>query len=324
MIKLPGFIDIGTDIYQGNWRQTTQMAVASGYTTILAQVTPADELCGEREAFAEFIHEPMREALCDVVCLPVLTPLNIRSLEEWIDLVPSAVLDLSILAEVGSYSQMTLLGRLFRRWPEDKPICVRGDDNQIGTALFMGQANGKKVHICAVSTRSQIEMIREAKASGLRVSCGIHPLSLVLSSSQPQAAKILKNPGSEDDRLALWTYKNDIDCFSTDGIHPDREQDRFSIMLPVMSGMLQTGMLTAQDVIDKCCKNPAEIFRIPVDAETWFEMEEPSLSAQGELQCRINSVTLRGKTVYTAEERPKAEVPPENRRIHLKKRETEE
>jgi carbamoyl-phosphate synthase / aspartate carbamoyltransferase / dihydroorotase len=57
----------------------------------------------------------------------------------------------------------------FRSWPLDSPICVHAEGHTMGAVLFLAATTGRRVHICHVSRKDEIEMIREAKRSGVRV-----------------------------------------------------------------------------------------------------------------------------------------------------------
>ena len=192
---------------------------------------------------------------------------------------------------------MNLLSRLFTRWPANKPICLRGNANHIGSALFMGQVHKKKIHICSVSSRAVIELISEARKEGVSVSCDMHPLSLLFSSDGKNPAGMLSHLGTEDDRQALWRHFGEIDCFSSAGYVSRRgdSAEALKIMLPLLFSMLKSEMLTTEDIFRRCCLNPAKIFGIRLDPSTSIEIEdEPS-------GMRIRSVRLRGQTVYSAD-----------------------
>ena len=299
-MRFPGFIDICTAIPTGGWRRTTTQALRSGYSTLISAAPQEESLCLSREDLRNSYTEPEKDASCDYAKLPLITPENVHTIEEWAEEVPGAFLDMNAMSGIGSFSQMNMLSRLFNRWPEEKPICVRGNENQIGSAVFMAQVHNKKVHVNNVTSRPVIEMIHEVKETGTQVTCDVTPLALVLSNSQPQAALILRQPGSEEDRRALWDHIQDIDCFSTYGVlrGPGADQDPFSAILPILLTMLKSEMLTAEDIVRKCCLNGAKLFGIKPNLSNYVEVNENNTGMRGPL---VKQVSFHGRILNPEE-----------------------
>ncbi len=297
MLRFPGFIDICTEIGKGCWKAVTRQAVRSGYTALLA-APMSTEVCSEKRDAARMMAEPEADSFCDYAKIALITPENIRTIDEWAAEVPAALADFSVIESAGSFAQMNLLSRLFNRWPAEKPICVRGTENQIGSAIFMAQVHGRKVHVCSVTTRAEIEMVDEAKRSGLPVTCDTHPLNLLFGRDAQNGSGFPVRLGTEDDRQALWKYFGDIDCFSSAGYsHPGGEAgEALGIMLPLLFSMKKSQMLTDEDILRRCCVNPARIFGIRPDPSTVVEAEDPAGSRP-----YIRTVTLRGSLIYSAD-----------------------
>lgn len=301
MIRFPGFIDICTNIPAGKWDTVSRTAVRSGYTSLIASPL-SEEIFTEKPDVIRAMAEPDTDAVCDYAKMALITPENIRTIEDWSAEVPAALIDFSLFESAGSFAQMNMLSRLFNRWPAEKPICVRGNENQIGSAVFMGQVHRRKVHICSVTTRAEIELVNEAKQAGLPVTCDIHPLSLLFSSETPNYPGFLKKIGTEDDRQALWSHFSEIDCFSSAGFADPRgdETTALSMMLPLLLSMRNSKMLTEEDIIRRCCVNPMRLFGIRPDPTTVVEAEgSDGVSGTGPF---IRSVKLRGTIVYSAED----------------------
>ncbi len=300
MIRFPGFIDICTEIQPDGWEYLSQKAMRCGYTALIASPLPS-EIYSERKDVLAAMEDPARHAACDYAKIAAVTPENIRTIAEWADEVPAVLLDFSIFDSAGSFARMNMLSRLFSRWPAGKPICLRGDANQIGSALFMGQVHQKKIHICSVSDRAAIEVISEARKEGISVTCDIHPLALMISSDGKNAAGVLKHLGTEDDRQALWQHFGEIDCFSSAGYvgrHGD-SAEALRVMIPLLFSMLKSEMITTEDILLRCCLNPARIFGIRPDPETSVEIDmEGSAISSGN---PVRSVRLHGQTVFSAD-----------------------
>ena len=298
MLRVPGFIDIGTEIANGSWQAVSDRALHSGYTALLAAPV-TDRIYSQKADVYLALEEPARSAVCDYANLAVITPDNIQTINEWAEEVPAAFVDFSVFENAGSFAKMQMLSRLFNRWPTEKPICVRGNEDQIGSAIFMGQVNNRKVHICSVTTRPEIEMITEAKQSGVRITCDIHPLSLLFSGESPASVSMMKKIGTEDDRLALWQNFPDIDCFSSAGYISSRGSsgDALSVMMPLLFSMLKAEMLTKEDILLRCCLNPAKIFGIPLDKETLIEIDEDAIISGHAEHNGVRVVKLHGRPV---------------------------
>lgn len=302
MLRIPGFVDIGTEIPDGSWQLISQQAIRNGYTYLIAFPSPG-EIYAEKADLIRAMTEPDHTAMCDYAKLAMITPENTRCLDEWVSEVPAAFLDFSEFESRGTFAQMTMLSRLFNRWPAEKPICIRGNENQIGSAIFMAQVNRRKLHVCSVATRTEIEMIDEAKNSGVSVSCDIHPLSLLLSDETPGASGKLKRLGTEDDRQALWQYLRIIDCFSSAGyISSSGEKGgALNVMIPLLFSMRSSEMLTDEDILKRCCVNPARLFGIHFDTATAVEIDEKELFTNSSAHNFVVRVQMHGQTVYSAD-----------------------
>lgn len=296
MLRIPGFIDIGTEIPSGSWQEITVCALRNGYTALLA--APVTERVYTQKAdVLSALDEPARMAACDYAKMAVITPENIRTVEEWAEEVPAAMVDFSVFEDADSFVRMNLISRVFNRWPDNTPICVRGDENQIGSAVFMAQVHNKKIHVCSVATRTEIEIVSEAKRDGLSVTCDIHPLALLFSSETQGSTGPIRKLGTEEDRLALWQHFSDIDCFSSAGYcSPNgKSSEALSIMMPLLFSMRNAEMITDEDIIRRCCLNPSRIFGIPLDRETLIELDETVITSGHDACSGVNVIKLHGK-----------------------------
>ena len=194
---------------------------------------------------------------------------------------------------------MNLISRVFNRWPAETPICVRGDENQIGSAVFMAQVHNKKIHVCSVATRPEIEIVSEAKRDGLSVTCDIHPLALLFRSEARGSAGLIKKLGTEEDRQALWQHFSDIDCFSSAGyISPSGKcGEALSVMMPLLFSMRNAEMITDEDIIRRCCLNPSRIFGIPLDRETLVELDDSVIASGHDAYKGVKVVKLHGQAL---------------------------
>ena len=102
-----------------------------------------------------------------------------------------------------------------------KGICSESEWVQIQRDLELVREIGCKYHVCHISTKESVELIRKAKAEGLDVTCETGPHYLVLSDKDLQEdGRFKMNPPlrSEEDRKALLEGVLDgtVDMIATD------------------------------------------------------------------------------------------------------------
>ncbi len=297
---IPGMIDIGTAIPAGKWDEAFETAAACGYTALLA--APLENTFYEELPEAEAaMEEPARNPRVDFARFGAVIPANCRSIEEWESAVPAIFLELGVLTEKIAFGQMTMLSRIFKAWPKGKPICVRGTAAQIGAALFMAQTNQKMIHVCSVSTREEIELIRESKENGTHVTCDIHPLNLLLCDQGNGRALPLRKVGTEDDRAALRENLGIIDCFSSANYLPLSGNifDSLKMMPSLMEMLLMRGILDEAGIRARVAVNPRDIFGLYPQTDTAVEFEDTQLIAAITPDTEVvRSVRLRGEVIY--------------------------
>ena len=136
-------------------------------------------------------------------------------------------------------------------------------------------------HICHVSTKESVALIRQAKAEGLAVTCETAPHYLLLCEDDLQdEGRFKMNPPvrAASDRAALLEGVRDgtVDCIATDHApHAAAEKSRglrdsaFGIVgletaFPLLyTNLVQTGLLSLEKLTEALCLNPRKIFRLP-------------------------------------------------------------
>ncbi len=150
-----------------------------------------------------------------------------------------------------------------------------------GTAREIAAAAslGAPIHICHVSTKGSVELIRDAKARGVRVTAETCPHYLLLTDQalESQDADYRMNPPlrTEEDRLALIEGLLDgtLDAIATDHAphSPEEKADFFkapngSIGMETSLAATLTalqGKLSLSEILEKMSVNPARILGIP-------------------------------------------------------------
>ena len=113
-----------------------------------------------------------------------------------------------------------------------KGICSESEWGQIARDVELAAETGCRYHVCHISTRESVEIIRQAKQSGVRVSCETGPHYLTLCEDDLQEdGRFKMNPPlrSADDREALLEGLADgtIDVVATDHApHSAEEKSR--------------------------------------------------------------------------------------------------
>lgn len=161
-----------------------------------------------------------------------------------------------------------------------KGICSESEWGQIKRDVELAEQTGCRYHVCHVSTKESVEIIREAKKRGVKVTCETAPHYLVLTEDDLKEDGCYKmNPPlrSLEDQQALIEGLQDgtIDCIVTD--HAPHTQDEKSRGLagsamgivgletafPLMyTHLVQTGKLSMERLIELMCDNPRKIFRL--------------------------------------------------------------
>ena len=173
-------------------------------------------------------------------------------------------------------------------------ICSESEWRQIERDLKLADETGCAYHVCHISTKESVSIIRDAKKSGVDVTCETAPHYLLLDDSMlEEDGKWKMNPPLRDasDREALLEGIEDgtIDCIATDHApHSDEEKSRgleksaFGIVgiefaFPLLYTYLVTqGIINMDRLEDLLVYNPRLRFGIPLgnDYSVWDLTEE--------------------------------------------------
>ena len=164
-------------------------------------------------------------------------------------------------------------------------ICSESEWAQIERDLKLVEEIGCAYHVCHISTKESVEIIRRAKARGVDVTCETGPHYLIMDDTYLQEnGRFKMNPPlrSPEDREALVAGLLDgtIDMIATDHApHSAEEKSRgleksaFGVVgietaFPICyTYLVKTGILSLDRLIDLLVKNPRERFGIPVGSD---------------------------------------------------------
>ena len=172
---------------------------------------------------------------------------------------------------------------------DHRGICSESEWAQIKRDLELVRQTGCSYHVCHISTKESVELIRQAKAEGLDVTCETGPHYLVLDDSDLQEdGRFKMNPplrGKEDrEALVQGILDGTIDMIATDHApHSAEEKSKglagsaFGIVgletaFPTLyTHLVKPGILSMEQLVKLLCDNPRKRFNIPMglDFSLW-------------------------------------------------------
>lgn len=217
----------------------------------------------------------------------------------------------------------------FANWPAFQPIAVHAEGRNMAAVLLLAALQDRSLHICHVSRKEEIELIRAAKERGIKVTCEVTPHHLFLTEQDipslgPGRCEVRPRLASVADRDALWANLDVIDCFATDHApHTLAEKDGdapppgfpgLETALSLYLTAVHERRMSMEDLIARMHANPKRIFGLPDQAQTEIEVDTDAVwevrakemhSRCGwspfegaRLRGRVRKVVLRGQIVY--------------------------
>jgi dihydroorotase len=196
-------------------------------------------------------------------------------------------------------------------------ICSESEYGQIERDLKLVEETGCAYHVCHISTKESVELIRQAKKKGLDVSCETAPHYLTLNDSMLQEhGRFKMNPPvrSEEDRQALIEGLRDgtIEMIATDHApHSAEEKSKgleksaFGIVgletaFPVLyTKLVLTGEISLEKLIELMSINPRRRFNIPVgESCCLWNLAERYTIAPKEFKSMGKATPFEGMEVY--------------------------
>ena len=140
---------------------------------------------------------------------------------------------------------------------------------------------GCKYHVCHISTKESVELVRRAKAEGLAVTCETGPHYLVLTDMELENdGRYKMNPpirtAADRDALIAGLLDGTIDCIATDHApHSAEEKGKglagslngivgLETAFPILyTCLVETGIVPLEVILKALCVKPREIFGLP-------------------------------------------------------------
>lgn len=224
----------------------------------------------------------------------------------------------------------------YARMHGHRGISSASEYKQIERDLRLAEETGCAYHVCHISTKESVELIRQAKARGVNVTCETAPHYLVLCDEDMQEdGRFKMNPPlrSREDKKALIEGIKDgtIDMIATDHApHSAEEKGRglekslmgvvgLETAFPVLyTELVMKNIITLDRLVELMSFKPKERFGIDtnndfavfdiseaykIDPENFLSMGRATPFAGREVFGRCLLTVHNGKVVYKAEDR---------------------
>ena len=204
-----------------------------------------------------------------------------------------------------------------------KGICAESEWKPIERDLRLAKETGCKYHVCHISCKESVELIRKAKAEGVDVTCETAPHYLIFNDMDLKESGSFKmNPPirSEEDRQALIEGIRDgtIDMIATDHApHGSEEKSRglkdslmgivgLETAFPVMyTYLVKKGIITLERLIELMVINPRNRFGLSFtddicvyDLQSEYKIDPCEFKSKGK-STPFDGMTVSGKNLLT-------------------------
>lgn len=312
----PGLIDVHVHLREPGYTNKETIATGSkaaahgGFTTIAAMAN-LNPTCDTPEKFKEQVNRNEKAGLVKILQYSPVT-VN-RAGKQPVNIVDQYQAGARLFSDDGAgiqdagvvYQAMQQLAKV------NAPLCDHAQDNQLaqngvindGAAiakklslpgmpaisetaqiarnLVIAQATGAHYHVCHVSTKESIDLIRYAKQQGINVTCEVTPHHLLLADAdiKEDDAEFKMNPPLrrrvDQQACLVGLLDGTIDCIATDHApHTDAEKKQGFLNSPngivgsetafalLYTHFVKTGIFTLTQLIDWLTVKPQTVFNL--------------------------------------------------------------
>ena len=204
-----------------------------------------------------------------------------------------------------------------------KGICSESEWKQIARDIELAERTGCHYHVCHISTKESVNIIRRAKQKGIHVTCETAPHYLVLTEDDLQEQGCFKMTPplrTKEDQNALIEGLQDgtIDCIATDHAPHSTEEKSKGLALSAMgivgletafpiiySKLVRTGLITLERMLELMCISPRRIFQLggKLQAGNYadiaiFDLETPYIIDSNSFRSKGHCTPFNGWKVY--------------------------
>ena len=300
-LLLPGLIDVHVHLrdpgfsFKETMRTGTLAAARGGYTTV-CPMPNLDPVPDSRETLALELQRIRDDAVITVLPYAAITKGEKgKELADLEALAPDCFAFSDDGKGVQSEAMMReamkrakVLGRVIVAHCEDETllrggyihrgICSASEWKQVERDVRLAEETGCAYHVCHVSTKESVAIIRAAKARGVDVTCETAPHYLLLTEDDLQEdGRFKMNPPirerADRDALRQGLLDGTVDMIATDHApHTAEEKSRglekslmgvvgLECALPVLyTGLVKTGIVPMETLIDRMTAAPARRF----------------------------------------------------------------
>lgn len=195
-------------------------------------------------------------------------------------------------------------------------ICSESEWRPIERDIRLAKDTGCAYHVCHISCRESVELIRRAKADGVDITCETAPHYLVMNDMMlEEDGRFKMNPPirSEDDRLALIEGIKDgtIDMIATDHApHSAEEKSRglekslmgvvgLETAFPVLyTCLVKEGIISLEKLVELMSVNPRKRFRIEDSGICVYDLGKEYAIDPNEFETKGRSTPFSGRKVH--------------------------
>jgi dihydroorotase len=198
-----------------------------------------------------------------------------------------------------------------------KGICSESEWKQVERDIMLAKKTGCKYHVCHISAKETVDLIRKAKAEGVDITCETAPHYLVYNDMDLQdLGRFKMNPPirSEADRLALIEGIKDgtIDMIATDHAPHSLEEKSLGLKDSKMgvvgletafavmyTNFVKTGVITLEKLIELMSVNPRKRFGIDLgNSYTVFDLSKSYTVCPSEFLSMGRATPFEGVTLF--------------------------
>lgn len=313
---MPGFVDMHTHLRQPGYEEKetiktgTYAAVAGGYTTVACM--PNTNPAIDSDVVVEYIKSiAKREGYAKVIPIGAMTKeMKGEEITDMAKLKDAGVTALSDdgfpIMNAGLMKRIMTYGKMYDLMMithcEDKTLSGEGvmnnglistmiglkgipheaEEVMVARNIILAKSTGARLHIAHVSTKGSVELIRRAKAGGVKITAEVTPHNLCLTEDIVDGfdtnTKAYPPLRTEEDIEALIEGLKDgtIDVIATDHA-PHTKDDKkvpYNIAAFGISGLetafsvintylVKTGIIGLNDLVKYISVNPSKLLNIP-------------------------------------------------------------
>lgn len=205
------------------------------------------------------------------------------------------------------------------------------EDIAVSRDILLAEYTNARIHIAHISSKGAVELVRQAKKRGVKVTAEVTPHHLTLTDEEIKnfnvAAKVCPPLRSKDHVQAMIEGLKDgtIDAIVTDhSPHAFEEKDREFKFAPngftgmetslgvILTNLYHTGIMTIDEIIEKMSVAPAKILKLDagnieigkiadltvIDPEKTWKVDSNKFYSRGKFT-PYDGVELKGKAVAT-------------------------